>query len=140
MQTFSGKEYLMMDVAGNFGLDNKEWDVRLAWFEDHKDCLWDMQKQAKEPALYFAAVQAWEDTLAGKSSGYPISLDATCSGLQILSVLTGDRSAASLCNVVSTGKREDAYTTIYEYMVDELGEQGKIKRDQTKQAILTMYS
>ena len=137
MMQFTGKEYLMIDVAGNFGLDNKDWDVRLQWFKDHEHCLWDMHKEAKEPALYFAAVQAWEDTLAGKSSGYPISLDATCSGLQILSVLTGDRSAASLCNVVSTGKREDAYTTIYEYMVEELGEQGKIKRDQTKQAILT---
>lgn len=137
MMQFTGKQYLQMDIAGNFGLDNKEWDVRLQWFKDHEHCLLDMQKEAKEPALYFAAVQAWFDTQEGKASGYPISLDATCSGLQILSVLTGDRSAASLCNVVSTGKREDAYTTIYEYMVEELGEQGKIKRDQTKQAILT---
>ena len=137
MQTFTGKQYLQMDIAGNFGLDNKEWDVRLQWFKDHEHCLLDMQKEAKEPALYFAAVQAWFDTQEGKASGYPISLDATCSGLQILSVLTGDRSAASLCNVVSTGKREDAYTSIYHFMVDELGEQGKIKRDQTKNAILT---
>lgn len=137
MQLFTGKQYLQMDIAGNFGLDNKEWDIRLAWFEKHQDCLMDMMKGAKEPALYFAAVQAWEDVKAGKASGYPISLDATCSGLQILSVLTGDRSAATLCNVVSTGKREDAYITIYHYMVDELGEQGKISRDKTKNAILT---
>lgn len=137
MQLFTGTQYLQMDIAGNFGLDNQNWDVRLAWFEEHKDHLLDMQKEAKEPALYFAAVQAWYDTQEGKASGYPISLDATCSGLQILSVLTGDRSAASLCNVVNTGKREDAYKTIYHYMVDDLGEQAKISREKTKDAILT---
>lgn len=137
MQLFTGTQYLQMDIAGNFGLDNQNWDVRLAWFEEHKDHLLDLQKEAKEPALYFAAVQAWEDTKAGIPSGYPISLDATCSGLQILSVLTGDRSAASLCNVINTGKREDAYKTIYHFMVNELGEEAKISRDKTKDAILT---
>ena len=137
MQLFTGKQYLQMDIASAFGLDNTEWDKRLAWFEAHKDKLDDMLKQAKEPAMYFAAVQAWKDVQAGKPSGYPISLDATCSGLQILAVLTGDRSAASLCNVINTGKREDAYKTIYIHMVEKLGEQAKISRDKTKQAILT---
>ncbi|MNO13202.1 DNA-dependent RNA polymerase [compost metagenome] len=137
MQLFSGKQYLQMDIASAFGLDNTEWDNRLAWFEEHKNKLDDMLKQAKEPAMYFAAVQAWRDVQAGKPSGYPISLDATCSGLQILSILTGDRSAASLCNVINTGKREDAYKTIYIHMVEKLGEQAKISRDKTKNAILT---
>lgn len=137
MQLFSGKQYLQMDIASAFGLDNTEWENRLAWFEKHKDCLDDMLKQAKEPAMYFAAVQAWRDVQEGKPSGYPISLDATCSGLQILSCVTGDRSAASLCNVINTGKREDAYKTIYIHMVDKLGEQALISRDKTKQAILT---
>lgn len=137
MQLFTGKQYLQMDIASAFGLDGVEWDIRLKWFEDHKDNLMDQLKLAKEPAMYFAAVTAWEDVQAGKPSGYPISLDATCSGLQILSVLTGDRSAASLCNVINTGKREDAYRTIYHHMVDQLGEQALISRDKTKQAILT---
>lgn len=137
MQLFTGKQYLQMDVAGNFGLDNQDWDVRLQWFEDHKDNLEGLMKQAKEPALYYAAVQAWRDVEAGKPSGYPISLDATCSGLQILTVLTGDRLAAMLCNVLDAGYRADAYTSIYKSMTAKLGQEGFITRNKTKDAILT---
>lgn len=137
MQRFTGKQYLQIDIAGNFGLDNKSWDERLAWFDAHKDRLLEMMPQAKSPALYFAAVQAWNDTLAGKPSGYPISLDATCSGLQLLAVLTGDRSAARLCNVVPTGNRMDAYAEIYQYMLNEVGGNALVTRDMAKDAILT---
>jgi hypothetical protein len=137
MELFTGKAYLQMDIAASFGLDNKEWSVRQQWFNDHEHELMDMLPQAKEPALFFAGVQAWEDVKAGKASGYPISLDATCSGLQILAALTCDRSSAELCNVVSTGRREDAYTSIYQFMADKLGEGAKIDRSKTKTAIMT---
>lgn len=140
MQLFTGKQYLQMDIAGCYGLDNKEWDIRLAWFDKHKDDLLSMMTTAKEPALYFAAVMAWQDVQAGKPSGYPISLDATCSGMQLLACLTGDRMAALLCNVISTGKREDAYTSLYHSMlvnVNQDAESGLITRAKTKDAILT---
>lgn len=137
MERFTPKQYLMIDIASNFGLDKKKWNERLEWFHENQDKLDSLMPQAKEPALFFAGVQAWKQVQAGEPIGYPISLDATCSGLQILSVLTGDRNAAKLCNVVDTGKREDAYVTIYEDMVNELGESAKISRDDTKQAIMT---
>ena len=79
-QEFTGRQYLQMDIAMNFGHDKSNWDVRLAWFEKHKDCLLDMLPQAETPALYYAGVMAWQDTLKGIPSGYPISLDATASG------------------------------------------------------------
>lgn len=139
MQLFTGKQYLQIDIASSFGLDKEDWPVRLEWFDQHKDRLLEMLPQAKEPALYFAGVQAWEDTQKGIPSGYPISLDATCSGLQLLAVLTGDRSAARLCNVISTGHREDAYVSLYHSMVKEIGEGAKIKRDKTKEAIMTAF-
>lgn len=136
-QTFTGKEYLMIDIASNFGLDKAKWDERLAWFKEHEDHLIEMLPQATEPALYYAGVKAWEDVKAGLPTGYMISLDATSSGLQLLAALTGDRSAAELCNVVDTGKREDAYRGIYNRMLDIIGETAKITRDDTKQAIMT---
>jgi hypothetical protein len=137
MQKFTGKQYLAMDIAGSYGLDNKDWDVRLAWFEEHKHDLMSMMQTAKEPALFFAGVKAWEDTMAGKPSGYPISLDATCSGMQILACLTGDEMAAKLCNVVGVGHRADAYTSLYQSMLNHLGQTGLITRAKTKEAILT---
>lgn len=142
MQHFTGKQYLMIDIANSFGLDKLTWQERLDWFEQHKNCLDEMLPHAEDPAMYFAGVQAWDAVKHGEAIGYPISLDATSSGMQILAALTGDRRAAQLCNVVNTGRREDAYTNVFDIMVDRLmnrlGEHaGGIKRDDCKRAIMT---
>jgi hypothetical protein len=144
MQTFTGREYLQIDIANNFGLDKKSWQDRLEWFEEHQDHLPSMLHQAEEPALFFAGVQAWEQVQKGQPIGYPISLDATSSGLQLLTVLTGDRKAAEICNVVDVGYRSDAYTTVYNNMIQQLGEDNLVP-EPTKLApgpqlqILTTY-
>lgn len=134
-QSFTGHEYLKIDIANSMGLDKLTWDERLNWFEVNEYQLETMVNQAAEPALFYAGVKAWRDVQAGNPIGYMISLDATSSGLQILAALTGDRSAAQLCNVVDTGKREDAYTAIYQAMLLQIGDTAKISRDAVKQAI-----
>lgn len=136
MREFTGKQYLQMDIAGRYGLDKATWDERLDWFKQHEGDLHAMQKTAAEPAMFFAAVTAWEDCVAKRPSGYAVSLDATCSAMQLLSVLTGDRLAAELCNVIDIGKCSDAYTTIYERMADSLAVATTVSRDQAKSAIL----
>ena len=140
-QTFTGREYLMIDIANNFGLDKKKWNERISWFSSNQDKLEDLIKDADEPALFFAGVQAWRQVERGEPIGYPVSLDATSSGLQLLACLTGDRKAAELCNVVDfmdgeEADRRDGYTVIYNYMTSLIGEKSKIKRDDVKQAIM----
>lgn len=142
MQRFTGQQYLKIDIANNFGLDKATWRERIEWFDKHEARLSEMLAQAAEPALFFAGVQAWEATKRGEATGYPISLDATSSGLQILAALTGDRKAAELCNVVNVAgnyetARQDGYTVIYNAMLQVIGEKSKITRDDTKQAIMT---
>ncbi len=137
MELFTAKQYLQIDVASNFGLDKKDWDERLAWFAQNEPNLEELTAQADEPALFFAGVQAYRAMQKGQPIGYPISLDATASGMQILSCLTGDRAAAELCNVVDTEHRRDPYTIIYEIMTQRIGEAAKISRENTKQAIMT---
>ena len=80
MEKFSGKDYLMIDIANNFGLDKINWDARIDWVLRRVDKLEDFLKQADEPALFFAGVQAFRKAQAGEPSGYPISLDACSSG------------------------------------------------------------
>jgi hypothetical protein len=139
LQTFTGREYLKIDIANNYGLDKLEWDDRISWFDAHEDQLMELVKLAEEPALFYAGVKAWEDVKAGKPIGYMVSLDATSSGLQILAALTGDRSAAYLCNVIDSGTRGDAYTSIYQMMLSIIGEESKITREDTKRAIMTSF-
>lgn len=139
MQLFTPIEYLKIDLANTFGLDKIDWIDRLIWFELNKDRLDDLIVEAETPALYYASLQAYRKAMRGEINTYPISLDAVCSGMQILSVLTGDSQAAKLCNVVNTGRREDAYTAIYQKMMDVLGEEGTIERSDTKRAIMTSF-
>lgn len=137
MRQFTPREYLQIDIANNFGLDTLNWDDRLQWFKDNEGKLDSLLSQAKEPALFFAGVKAWRQVLNGEAIGYPISLDATASGFQILACLTGDRQAAELCNVVDTGNRLDAYTVIYEAMMEAIGGECNLDRKQTKRAVMT---
>ena len=143
-QTFTGAQYLKIDIANNFGkdgqgraLDKLTWNERIEWFDTHEHELDGLVAKAEKPALFFAGVQAWKAYKAKEPSGYPISLDGCSSGLQILACLLGDRKAASLCNVVDTGKREDAYTLVYEWMLQRLGGQIHLDREPVKKAIMT---
>jgi hypothetical protein len=141
MQTFTGREYLKIDIANNFGLDKLTWDERIRWFDRHEHQLDGLLEQAKEPALYYAGVKAYRDVLAGRPIGYMISLDATSSGLQLLACLTGDPFGSRLCNVVDTGRREDAYDGVYRHMLNRIGDTAKISREDCKDAIMTaLYS
>src|SRR5690606_40462159 len=128
MQTFSSKEYLKIDIANNFGLDKLNWEDRLDWFDQNESCLLRLVPEAKSPALFYAGVKAWEAVKRDEPIGYPISLDATASGIQILSILTGDRSAALLSNVLDAGKRMDAYTGIYAEILRRAGQNIQLSR------------
>lgn len=138
-QEFTGKQYLQIDVANQFGLDKKTWDKRLAWFKDNESNLENLARDADEPSMYMSSVRAWRNSCKGNPNHHPISLDATSSGIQLLACLTGDRKAAELCNVVDVGSRQDAYTTLYTSMCEQIGESAKIKRDDTKKAVMTAF-
>ena len=143
MQTFSGTEYLKIDIASNYGLDKEDWDVRINWFNQNETAILKrtiaLSVEADEPALFVAGVQAYKDAMEGKPSGYPISLDATSSGLQLLSVLVGCETSAKLCNVISTGHRENAYKSLYKSIVRLTGGTATIALEDVKQAIMTAY-
>lgn len=149
MQTFTPIEYLKIDVASSFGLDKKTWDERIAWFDENEEELIDVLQEpnkkildkklkiAKEPALFYAGLKAYEKASKGQAISYPISLDATASGAQLLAILIGCQKSASLCNVVDTGDREDLYTNVYNAMCERLGTESKISHAPVKKAIMT---
>lgn len=138
-QTFTPIQYLMIDVANNYGLDKEDWDARIAWFETNADNLEALVTSADNPALFHAGVQAYKRALAGQPIGYPVSLDATSSGAQILAVLVGCVKSAKLCNVLDVGHRMDLYTMQYQSMCDLVKMPATITRNKAKEAIMTAY-
>ena len=137
MQHFSPMEYLQIDVASAFGLDRTDWSERLDWFKANRHQLKSLVSQAKEPALFFAACEAYETAAKGLPTGHMVSLDATASGIQILSLISGDRSAARHCNILNTGHREDAYSNI-DGLMRNVMEFAHIDRKESKYALMTV--
>ena len=136
MRKFTGMQYLMIDIANSYGLDKKSWEERIAWVTEHKDCLESYENEADSPCQYYAGVKAFRQAQRHEPSGYMISLDATSSGPQLLSVITGDATASKLCNVVSTGEREDLYTNLFS-VFSSLNL--PVTREQVKKAIMTYF-
>jgi hypothetical protein len=141
MQMFTPKQYMKIDIANSFGLDKLTWDERLAWFDANESQLLNKLSEAESPAMYYAGVKAWEDVKANRATGYPISLDATSSGIQILSVLTGDRKAAVLSNVLPNqeGKRSNAYAALFQAMQARTGNTARFSYEDLKRSIMTAF-
>ena len=143
MMQFTGIQYLQIDVANNMGHDKWTWDKRIAWTVENDHQLEQLLDQADVPALYYASVKALRAAQRGEVSNFPISLDATASGMQILSALTGDLLGAQLCNVVNRvaymggTERADGYSIVFDEMKERVGSSAEIKRDMIKKAVMT---
>ena len=100
-------------VANHAGHDKMTWDERVSWFD--KQVIFDTES-FDEPILGAKALRAYDDARKGHKSGYVMSIDATASGLQIMSALSGCKKTARVCNMINTGNREDVYQMIADKM------------------------
>ena len=139
MQEFTPLDYIRIDVASNFGLDKETWNTRLQWFDEYQDKLEQMVLEADEPALFFAGVEAYRKAERGQSINYPISLDATASGAQILALLAGCERSAMLSNVIDSGDRKDFYREITKMINQYADADVKISRNDAKDAIMPSF-
>lgn len=157
-QSFTPTDYLKIDVATNFGLDKENWDTRIQWFDNNEEALLELatlaeqgrtaavrshplMKAADQPAMFFAGLRACLKAHRGEAISYPISLDATASGAQILAILVGCEQSARLCNVIDTGRREDLYTNIHARISERAEARqvalGEVTRKESKAACMT---
>ena len=138
MNTYTGKEYMQIEIAGMYGLDKEIFPVRIAWVEEHEDTLESMEDTAKDYYGYCASVMAYRKAQKGIPSGYLVSLDATASGIQLLSVLTGCKIGAANSGV--TGQlRVDPYKTATEIMNGILGTSTVYERETIKSSLMKHY-
>ena len=129
-------DYLYADIAGRFGKDKESWDDRMLFTLVHEKELENMIPEAKEPILFAQAVRALRDVQAGNPTGHAAMYDCSASGMQLLSILTGDVNGARISNVTGT-TRTDPYTEVYHHMLSKAGENAVLDRDDVKKAIMT---
>jgi hypothetical protein len=141
MEKFTGWEYLLIDAANHFGHDKLLFKERIQWVKDNLHQLENMADEADKKPLYLKAVMAIRKAQQGIPTGHLVGFDATCSGIQVMSALTGCKAGAEATGLVNPDVRADAYTTVTEVMNQILGGVGvSVSRDRAKQALMTtMY-
>ncbi len=137
MKHYTSIEYLAIDISNQFGLDKLEFEDRIQWVKANQTNLEKYTEEAEEPHLYWKAVNAFRKALKGLPVGHTVALDSVCSGLQLMSVLTGCESGCYLTGLIDPDKRTDAYTLITQYMNEHLRTPVSIERKQSKEAIMT---
>lgn len=144
--------WLAFQVATTWGLDKAPMEERQQWVKDNVEFItliatdpegtiseW---SSAEEPWCFIASAIEYYRCVITKekqSSGLPVSVDATCSGLQHLSAMALDRTAAEMVNVVPTPKPSDGYAIVAEVAKTQLPEHlhPLITRKVTKRTVMT---
>lgn len=141
MKTFTPWQYLLMEAATQHSMGKKTFEERIQWGKDNLSQLETLVDTAEEPALYMVAIMAIRQVQKGLPTGILVSMDAVCSGLQLMSVLSGDANAAEMTGLVRDDKRPDAYTDITDAMNRLLQQAGlvsvQVARDEAKDAVMT---
>ena len=138
MKQFTGWQYLLIDAANAMGHDKLLFETRIEWAESHLHELEALTDEADSKALYVKAVMAIRKAQAGLPTGHLVGLDACCSGMQVMSALTGCVTGAMNTGLVDPTKRADAYSTLRDVMADILGPEFQISRKPAKDALMTV--
>lgn len=139
MQFYTGYQYLLIDAATQYGLDKLTFEERMAWTTEHLDDLENMSLSAETGPLYLKAIQAIRKAQAGLPTGHLVGVDGTCSGIQMMSVLTGCEAGARATGLVDPNVRADAYTACTEAMNVILNGNLVVARADAKQALMTSF-
>ena len=137
MRTFTGEQYLWIDIANCYGLDKEPWDARLDWVSQRLSSLEQCDSEAESPILYRKAVRALREHQKGNPVNHIMGLDATASGIQLMAVMSGCVESAKATNLVYTGKREDVYQMVAAKMSQLSGQ--VIPRTVLKKPIMTFF-
>ena len=143
MKRYSAFEWLLIDVATQKGLDKETFETRIQWAKDNINNLEQFYVENwKEKPLYVKAVMALRDVQKGKPTGHMVGVDASASGLQCMSALTGCIKGAEATGLINPDVRADVYTTATKTMNQVLKAHGlnvDVARNDMKQALMTSF-
>lgn len=140
MKMYSGFQWLLIDAANAFGLDKLLFEERIQWGMDNLAELEMVTNQAETKPLYVKAVLAIRKAQAGIPTGHLVAVDGVCSGVQVMSALTGCIAGATSTGMVNPDVRADAYSYTTQAMNQILGGAFTVPRKDAKAALMTtMY-
>lgn len=139
MKMYTGYQWLLIDAANQFGHDKMIFEDRIKWTEDNLAVLESLMDQAETTPLFHKAVLAIRKAQKGIPTGHMVGVDGCCSGIQVMSALTGCVAGARATGMVDPDKRADAYAETTKVMGTILGSSVNITRADAKQALMTSF-
>jgi len=151
--TKRGEYWLNFQLATTYGLDKATMEERQAWVPKNLSLIEAIATDpigniaqwegADEPFLFLAACEEYYALLIAKTRTHThlmTSVDATCSGLQVLAGLSHDRSTAELVNVLPGDKPSDAYKAVANKVNPQIPESWGIQlsRSHVKRVVMTI--
>lgn len=143
MEKFTSYEYILIAIANANGMDKDTWNQRIDWADNFvqgtfKDQIEYANNECTgEPILMAKAINAHREVLRNNDTGFMCNLDATASGIQVMSALTGCHSSAIKVNLIDNGKRNDLYNDVATDMNVLHG--CNVSRSDLKPAIMTTF-
>ena len=137
MELFSGWEYLLIEAGNHFGLDKKVYAERIQWARDNLAVLETLAAQADDIPRYRKVVMAIRKAQQGIPTGHLVGFDACCSGMQIMSAITGCMDGARATGLIDQDVRADAYSTVTDAMTTILGSAMSVSRADAKLSVMT---
>lgn len=138
-KTYTGWQYLLIDAATHYGHDKATFEQRIAFIEANLHQLEALADRAETKPLYLKAVQAIRKAQQGLPTGHLVGVDGCCSGIQVMSVLTGCHAGAKATGLVDPDVRADAYSACTEAMDVILGGGFHVSRKDAKSALMTSF-
>ena len=151
--TPDAEDWLAFQVATTYGLDKSTMQERIEWVKNNTTLIssvaldpignlseWEV---ADEPWQFLAACEEYYHCILKCDRHFTslaVAVDATCSGLQILAGLAGDKSTAKLVNVIPSDKPQDAYAVVAETAKPDCPKdyQQYIDRKTVKRTVMTV--
>jgi DNA-dependent RNA polymerase len=122
----NGLDSLKVYTANCYGLDKKSYNQRLDWTNSQIDYIIKMDLdfifKASDPLLFIACCYELKGYLQDPDnfiSKLPIYKDATCNGLQHLSMMVNDLNLAKYVNILKSD-RDNIPEDVYQYMVTQI--------------------
>lgn len=137
MKTYTAFEWICVDIANQGWNDKKLFEERIQWVKDNFNRLPYLETSKKERPLYLKAVSALYRACKGQATGHMVGLDATCSGMSIMSVVTKCYKGCLATNLIDPDKRNDAYTMVTDEAGSYLDGDLIVTRGDAKDATMT---
>lgn len=151
--TDKAQEWLAFQVGTTYGLDKKPIKDRIQWARDNHALITAVAinpvqwigawEAADEPWQFLAACEEYHACCIAQTrqtTGLPVAIDATCSGLQVLAGLAKDATAAAMVNVTPGDEPRDAYAVVAEKAAPNVPESIRphLNRKVVKRVVMTI--